>query len=187
MGRIGRELIKQISFDEPTRLRRLNRSIPTDLETIVQRAMAKDPRDRYPTALELSDDLRRFLDDKPIKARPPSLTNRALKWSRRHRTFVAAAAVILVVTTISLAVATVPNHPGDKQEKRCAGGRKRVQKPGGGKTCTTRLLGKPVPYVFPARTDTALVSFDLIKQARALKTNNLDVDRLRDEAVRFDG
>ena len=50
--------------------RRLNKAIPAELETIVLKAMAKNPAERYATAQELADDLRRFLDDKPIRARP---------------------------------------------------------------------------------------------------------------------
>ena len=54
-------------------LRRLNSAIPRDLETIVLKAMDKEPSARYGSARELGDDLRRFLDDQPIQARRPSL------------------------------------------------------------------------------------------------------------------
>ena len=52
-------------------------SDPHDLETIVLKAMAKDPADRYTTAAELAEDLQRFLDDRPILARRPTLADRA--------------------------------------------------------------------------------------------------------------
>ena len=66
------EVLRQIAFDEPRPLRRLKANVPKELETIVLKAMAKDPGSRYATALELAEDLRRFLDHKPIKARRPS-------------------------------------------------------------------------------------------------------------------
>ena len=53
-------LLRRIAEDEPIPPRKLDPSIPSDLETIVQKAMAKDPADRYPSALDLADDLGRF-------------------------------------------------------------------------------------------------------------------------------
>ncbi len=74
----GREaLLRQVTLDDPRPPRRFNPSVPIDLETIVLKVMAKEPAERYATARELADDLRRFLDVKPIKARRPS------PWDRR--------------------------------------------------------------------------------------------------------
>ena len=70
-GKDRRELLRQITQDEPTPPRRIDPAIPRDLETIVMKAMAKEPERRYATAREMADDLRRFLDDRPIHARPP--------------------------------------------------------------------------------------------------------------------
>ena len=80
------------------RPRCLNPATPRDLETIILKAMEKEPSARYGSARELSDDLRRFLDDRPIRARRPSPLDRAVKWSRRHRTAVVAAAAALLLT-----------------------------------------------------------------------------------------
>ena len=63
------QLIEQIKTEEPTRPRALDRRIPRDLETIVLKAIDKDPERRYPTADALAEDLRRFLADEPIQAR----------------------------------------------------------------------------------------------------------------------
>ena len=68
--------------------------------------MAKNPEDRYATAQELADDLRRFLDDQPVRARRPSLAQRLARWSRRHRTLVASAFVVLLVAVVCLSVST---------------------------------------------------------------------------------
>jgi serine/threonine protein kinase/predicted Zn-dependent protease len=101
------ELLRQVAFEEPRPPRRLNKSIPAELETIVLKAMEKNPAERYATAQELTEDLRRFLEDKPIRARRPTLLQRSVKWSRRHPSVVWAAAVLLIVAIIGSGVATV--------------------------------------------------------------------------------
>jgi eukaryotic-like serine/threonine-protein kinase len=106
-GRDRQELLRQITFEEPPPPRRLNRAIPLELETIILKAMSKPAPDRYETAQQLADDLQRFLADEPIRATPPSRLKRAAKWSRRHRTAVASAAVLLVVAVVTLSVSTV--------------------------------------------------------------------------------
>ena len=102
-GSDRQELLRQVAFEEPIPLRRLDKSIPAELETIVLKTLEKNPADRYVTAKELADDLRRFLDDQPIKARRPSLRQRLRKWARRHRTAVTAAAIWLLVSLAALA------------------------------------------------------------------------------------
>ncbi len=106
-GRDRQEVLRQIGFDEPTPHSRLNSSIPRELETIVLKAMAKEPAGRYAMAQELSDDLRRFLEHRPIRARRPGPWGRFAKWSRRHRPLVATAGLMLVMATIGLAAALV--------------------------------------------------------------------------------
>jgi serine/threonine protein kinase len=106
-GRNREELLRQIAFEEPRPPRHLNKAVPVELETIVLKAMAKNPEERYLTAHELADDLRRFLEDKPIRARRPSLRQRAAKWARRHKTVVQAALVVLLLAVAGLAVSTV--------------------------------------------------------------------------------
>jgi tetratricopeptide (TPR) repeat protein len=102
-GSDRQELLRQIAFEEPRPLRRINKAIPGELETIILKALEKNPVERYGTAQELADDLRRWLDDRPIRARRPSLMQRLRKWGRRHRAAVAAAAVVLVLGSAMLA------------------------------------------------------------------------------------
>jgi tetratricopeptide (TPR) repeat protein/serine/threonine protein kinase len=97
-GRERQELLRQIAFDEPAPLRRLNKAIPAELETVVLKALEKRPEDRYATAKELAADLRRWLEDRPIQAHRPTLAQRMRKWGRRHRLVVTAAAICLLVT-----------------------------------------------------------------------------------------
>jgi WD40 repeat protein/tRNA A-37 threonylcarbamoyl transferase component Bud32 len=79
-----RMLILQILNDEPPSPRKLNGRIPRDLETICLKAMAKEPGRRYGTAKEFAADLRRYLADRPILARPVSRAERAWRWAKRN-------------------------------------------------------------------------------------------------------
>jgi serine/threonine protein kinase len=99
------EILRRISQDEPTPPRKLDSTIPVDLETIVLKAIAKAPADRYTTAGELADDLGRFLENRPIHARRPSVADRGGKWVRRHRTLVAGLAAAGGFVTVALAFA----------------------------------------------------------------------------------
>jgi serine/threonine protein kinase len=106
-GRDREELLRQIAFEEPRRPRRLNPATPADLETIVLKALAKGVEERYATAGELADDLRRFLGHEPILARRPTPRERAAKWVRRHTGAVAAAAALLLTAVVGLTASTV--------------------------------------------------------------------------------
>jgi serine/threonine protein kinase/Flp pilus assembly protein TadD len=105
-GRDRVELLRQIADEDPIAPRRIDPAIPRELETIILKAMAKEPHERYASAQQLADDLQRFLDDKPIQARRPSPIDQAVKWSRRHRTVVASAAILLFMAVVGLSVAT---------------------------------------------------------------------------------
>ena len=87
-GRDRHELLRQIAVEEPQPPRAVDPAIPVELETILLKAVAKEPTDRYATAQELADDLERFLKDEPVRARRPTLLQRARKWSLRHRAIV---------------------------------------------------------------------------------------------------
>ena len=99
-GRDHQELLRQISLDEPTPPRRLNPAVPRELETIVLKAMAKDPSGRYATAQELSEDLKRFLNDEPIMGRRPGPVERTVRWARRRWELVATAAAIVMLSLL---------------------------------------------------------------------------------------
>ena len=95
------ELPGRILNEDPVRPRRFNSSIPRDLETIVVKAIEKEPSARYDSARAMADDLKRFLADQPIMARRPSLIDQSVKWSRRHRSAVVASTVAMLVTLAS--------------------------------------------------------------------------------------
>jgi tetratricopeptide (TPR) repeat protein len=79
-----RMVLKQVLEEEPRPPRRLNDRIPRDLETIGLKAMAKEPRLRYPTAGDLAADLRRWMNGEPIYARPAGRLERLARWCRRN-------------------------------------------------------------------------------------------------------
>ncbi len=93
------ETVVQVLADEPLPPRRLMPKLPRDLETISLKCLQKAPERRYATAAELADDLRRFLDDRPITARPINAWQRMIKWSRRRP----AAAALIAVSVLALA------------------------------------------------------------------------------------
>ncbi len=90
-----RMLLLQILNDEPPNPRKLNARVPRDLETICLKCMQKEPSRRYPSARELSDDLHRFLDDRPVAARPISLRARVWRWCRRYPAIAGLSAAVL--------------------------------------------------------------------------------------------
>jgi eukaryotic-like serine/threonine-protein kinase len=99
------ELLRRITADEPSSLRRHDSAIPLDMETIVLKTLAKDPAERYATAGDLAADLARFLANLPIQARRPTWAWRVVKWVRRQWKVVAVAGVVMSVMLIGQVVA----------------------------------------------------------------------------------
>ncbi len=102
-GRSAAELIEQIGQDEPAPPSTVDPRVPRDLETIVLKALAKRPADRYSTAAELAEDLARYLNHEPVKARRISPVGRMWRVARRHPgitgvTTVAAATILAIAT-----------------------------------------------------------------------------------------
>jgi serine/threonine protein kinase len=101
-GKDRQELMEQIAFEEPLPPRSIDKAIPVELETILLKSLAKHPADRYASAQDFADDLQCFLDDKPIRARRPTLVEKASKWMKRHRAVVASAVGILLLAVVGL-------------------------------------------------------------------------------------
>ncbi len=105
-GKDREEILNAITRDEPQPLRTLVPAIPLDLETIVLKAMAKEPAERYVTSRELAEDLRRFLLHEPIRAKRANILQRARKWAYRHKLAVEVAALVLVLVMVGLVFGT---------------------------------------------------------------------------------
>jgi eukaryotic-like serine/threonine-protein kinase len=97
-GQLPREQILQaVSTVVPKRPRAVDSDIPQDLETIILKALAKEPRERYENAKSLADDLRCFLENKPIRARRTQPVDLIWKWCRRNP---AVASLLTISTTL---------------------------------------------------------------------------------------
>jgi serine/threonine protein kinase len=96
-GKVAPEAARVIRDDEPSRLSSISRVFRGDVETIFGKALEKEPTRRYASAAELAADIRRYLNDEPIIARPPTLRYQLGKFSRRHKEFVIGLALVFLV------------------------------------------------------------------------------------------
>ncbi len=95
-------LLNRVLQEDPPRPRQLDRWIPRELETIVLKAMARDPSHRYATAAAMAEDLRRFLEDRPILARRAGVHERLARWCRRNPAVAGLlGAVLLLLSTVA--------------------------------------------------------------------------------------
>src|SRR5262249_3870294 len=103
------QLLEKVLQHAPPSPRSLDPSIPRDLETVILKAMARDPAARYATAQELADDLRRFLEGRAVRARRAGVGERVWRWARRNPTLAllssALALAMLTGTVVSLLLA----------------------------------------------------------------------------------
>jgi tetratricopeptide (TPR) repeat protein len=121
-GNDRQELLRQIAFEEPRAPRKVARAIPAELETIVLKAMEKNPAHRYAKAQDMAEDLERFLRNEPIRARRPTMVQRVRKWGRRHRSVLSAAGVCLLLV-LMVAAASIGWVVRDREERRIRLGR----------------------------------------------------------------
>jgi WD40 repeat protein/tetratricopeptide (TPR) repeat protein/serine/threonine protein kinase len=102
-------LLEQVRNGEVPNPRHMDPRVPRDLETVVLKAAAREPRDRYPTAVELAADLGRFLADRPVLARRVSWPEQARRWCRRNRAVAALAAGVFLSLALAVVVLAFKN------------------------------------------------------------------------------
>jgi serine/threonine protein kinase/WD40 repeat protein len=100
------KLVEKVLHEPPTAPRKLDPRIPRDLETVVFKCLAKEPGQRYARADDLAEDLRRFLADRPIRARRATVAEQAWRWCRRNPA-VATLSGVLLLALLLLAVGGV--------------------------------------------------------------------------------
>lgn len=99
-------VLQQVVHEEPRPPRRLNDTIPRDLETICLHCLHKEPNQRYASSAALAEDLRRFLAQEPIEARPVRVWERVGKWVRRRPAVAALLALVFFVTSLGFGLVT---------------------------------------------------------------------------------
>jgi len=95
------KLLTQVAQGELVKPRRINPNIPIDLETIILKAIEHKPEKRYATAGELADDLQRFLDERPIRARRVGLLEQGWRWCKRNKLTASLSFLLLATIVIS--------------------------------------------------------------------------------------
>jgi WD40 repeat protein len=101
------ETLNQVRQEEPVPPRHLQRNIPRDLETICLKCLQKDPARRYGSARELREDLERFLEGKPIQARPIGWTERTWRWCRRNPLVASLLSVVVALLLAGLVAGSI--------------------------------------------------------------------------------
>jgi WD40 repeat protein/serine/threonine protein kinase len=128
-GESDLDTLRQVRDDEPVTPRRLRAGLPLDLETIVQKAMAREPRRRYEAASALAEDLHRFLEGRPILARRVSSVGRCWRWSKRNPWVAGLSAALLLALVSGTLVASLLAAAATRQATRAnhlAGERERL-------------------------------------------------------------
>ena len=126
MGETPLDTVLQVLHDDPVPPKRLQPTVPRDLETICLKCLNKSAAKRYANADALADDLRRFVTGEPIKARPLSAWGRGVKWARRHPSLAALGAVTVTATVALRHGALGGLRPGDRRGRsEGEGGRSR--------------------------------------------------------------
>lgn len=116
-GSTVHETLEQVRYRDPVRVRELQPKVPRDLETICLKCLEKDSKKRYSSAVALADDLGRFLNGLPIKARPVGQIGRAWRWCRREpRTAGLIGATALLLSLLAAVVGWYSARLGTTEE-----------------------------------------------------------------------
>ncbi|MFO0823419.1 MAG: protein kinase [Gemmataceae bacterium] len=113
------DTIVQSLSQEPVAVRALNPSVPVDLETVCLKCLEKDPARRYPSAVAFANDLQRFLDGRPVLARPVGPLGRLRRWVARNQ-LVSALLAAVVVTLVAGTTTTYVKYLGEAKERATA-------------------------------------------------------------------
>ena len=124
------ETLQQVIHTEPVSPRVFSPGVPRDLETIVLKALQKQPAARFASAQDFADDLGRFLRDEPILARPVSRAEKAWRWIRKNRTVATLTAAMLLLVVVIAGGSALSSYLLNQQEgkrKQLAGEKETLQ------------------------------------------------------------
>ncbi len=175
-------LIDEITHEPPPPLRQHDSRIPRDLETLVLKALAKDAKDRFGSAGELGDELRRYLDSRPILARPAGPVERLWRWCKRSPGLAAASigAALLAATLVIGSTLTAWTLRRDNERIQSADRKMR-------ENLLDSLTAQAQARRLSRRVGQRFESLDALAQAAAIARElKLPADRfdlLRDEAI----
>ncbi len=176
------QLINKVTHEEPPRPRKLDRKIPHDLETIILKAIAKEPAQRYPTAAALADDLRRFVADRPIRARRAPLWERLWRWCRRNPAWAglsgSVVGLVLVIVVGSLISASLFRKEAGKARQAERAARDKAYKALVAQAQAERWSGRP-----GRRLDSLQALQEAVELEHALDRDGKELLELRNEAI----
>jgi eukaryotic-like serine/threonine-protein kinase len=179
LGATSWEVISQVLGDEPVPPRRLQPSVPRDLETICLKCLAKDPAKRYADAEDLADDLARQTAGLPIQGRRTGGVERVALWCRRRPalagTIAAALAAIAVIGTVSLRQVLEERETFRKERDNAQAKLYRAV------VSESRLLMQAREAGWRRE------ALDRLKEAASLEVAERDVPALRDLAIQYIG
>jgi eukaryotic-like serine/threonine-protein kinase len=120
------KLIEQVTAANPPRPRSINPAIPRDLETIVLKAIQREPALRYQSAADFGDDLRRYIEDRPIRARRATLPEQTLRWCRRNPAIACLVAAVMLATLTGAGLASFYAVRAENERGKAEGARKKA-------------------------------------------------------------
>ena len=184
-GRPLTEALAVIRHRAPAPLGRIDDSLQGDVETIVGRALEKEPDRRYSSAGELADDVDRHLADEPIRARPASRVYLLRKFARRNRTAVSLVAALIAVLVSSAAVAAWlawrATHAEGEAEARAEEARSAAAR---AEAVRDFLVDDLVASLYPEEEGPAVPLYDLLQRARPSLAARFEGQPLLEATVR---
>ncbi len=190
-GKTAAELINQIASRDPATIRSFDKRVPRDLETIVLKSLNKRVQDRYPTAAEFADDLERFLNHEPVRARRIGPLGRAWRAARRNRllTTVSAIAIVAIAVSVSVSYANILYERNEAVKARGEAQKSADQLKVAIGDARSALLAQLVQNAQVVRmsavVDRRSTGLDLLKRAAELPIGPQQRMWLRDEAAAF--
>jgi tetratricopeptide (TPR) repeat protein len=115
-GPTAQGVLKAVTEDDPFPARRLRRDLPHAVEAIIEKAMSRDLPQRYGSALELTEDLERFLSGERVLARRPTIARRSLRWCARRPLITVLASAVLILGTGAAMLINERNHSEIQRE-----------------------------------------------------------------------